>query len=411
MAELTPEIDPSEVGLDANRLLRIDAHFARYVDEAKLAGWLAVVTRRGKIVHVGRGGARDAEADLPVTTDTLWRVYSMTKPITSVAAMMLVEQGMLELNDPVSRYIPEFADTRVYLRGSALRPLTVPQTEPIRLWHLLTHTSGLTYGFHQTDVVDAIYRQRGYELGTPPGRDLAGACADWASMPLAFQPGTEWNYGVSTDVLGRVIEVVSGLTLDRFFAERIFEPLGLTDTGFSVPAEDQQRLAALYTRHPGTGRFTRNDALGSAAKRVPTVLAGGHGLVSSAADYHRFTQMLLGGGELEGTRLLGSRTVDYMVRNHLPGDADLHDFGRPLFAETPMVGTGFGLGFAVNLDAAAGKVLTSEGEFGWGGMASTVFWVDPAEEITALLFTQLMPSDTYPLRSQFRTLTYQAVVD
>jgi len=178
-----------------------------------------------------------------------------------------------------------------------------------------------------------------------------------------------------------------------------------------VPPNELERLAALYTCHPGTGRFTRNDALGSRSKRVPAMLSGGSGLVSSAADYYRFTQMLLGGGALDGARLLGSKTLDYMTRNHLPGHADLHEFGRPLFAEAPMVGTGFGLGFAVNLDAAVGKVLASEGEFGWGGAASTAFWVDPAEEITALFFTQLLPSDTYPLRSQFRTLTYQAVVD
>lgn len=397
--------------MDAARLARIDTHFARYVDEAKLAGWLAVVTRQGKIVHVGHGGQRDAEADLPVATDTLWRIYSMSKPITSVAAMMLVEQGLMELSDPISRYLPAFADTPVYVKGSALKPVTVPQTEPIRVWHLLTHTSGLTYGFHHTDVVDAIYRQHGYEWGTPPGKDLAGACDDWAAMPLAFQPGSEWNYSVSTDVLGRLVEVVSGQSLDRFLAERIFGPLGMTDTGFTVPGDELERLAALYTRHPGTGRFTRNDAMGSAAKRVPTVLSGGGGLVSSAADYHRFTQMLSGGGELDGVRLLGSRTLDYMTRNHLPGNADLHAFGRPLFAESPMLGTGFGLGFSVTVDAAAGKVLASEGEYAWGGAASTAFWVDPAEEITALFFTQLLPSSTYPLRSQFRTLVNQAVVD
>jgi CubicO group peptidase (beta-lactamase class C family) len=411
VAELTPEIDPAEVGMDADRLARIDTHFARYVDEQKLAGWQAVVTRQGKIVHVGSYGQRDAEAGLPVTSDTLWRIYSMTKPVTSVAAMMLVEQGLLELTDPISRYIPAFADTRVYVKGSALAPLTVPAAEPIRVWHLLTHTSGLTYGFHHTDVVDAIYRQRGYEFGVPKEKDLAAACEDWASMPLAFQPGAEWNYGVSTDVLGRVLEVVSGQPLDRFFAERIFAPLGMTDTRFWVSDQDAERVAVLYGRHPGTGRFTRNERMGSAAFRPPNALSGGGGLVSSAADYHRFTQMLLAGGELDGTRLLGSRTVAYMTRNHLPGDADLREFGRPLFAESPMAGIGFGLGFSVVLDAAPSKVLSTEGEYAWGGLASTAFFVDPEEELTALFFTQLMPSSAYPLRSQLRTLTYQAVVD
>jgi CubicO group peptidase (beta-lactamase class C family) len=411
VAELTPEIDPAEVGMSAERLARIDSHFDRYVEQAKLAGWLALVSRKGRIVHVGYGGQRDAEAELPVTTDTLWRIYSMSKPITSVAAMILVEQGRIELSNPISRFLPEFADTPVYVKGSALKPVTEPQTEPIRVWHLLTHTSGLTYGFHHSHPTDAIYRANGYEWGQPTGKDLAGACADWARMPLAFQPGTEWNYSVSTDVLGRLVEVVSGQPLDEFLAEHVFGPLGMTETAFSVSGDDLERLAALYTRHPGTGRFTRNDSMGAAAKRRPMVLSGGGGLVSSASDYHRFTQMLLRGGELDGQRVLGSRTVDYMTRNHLPGNADLEEFGRPLFAEAPMLGTGFGLGFSVTVDAAAGKVLCSEGEYAWGGAASTAFWVDPAEEITAVFLTQLLPSSTYPLRSQFRTLVNQAVVD
>ena len=260
-------------------------------------------------------------------------------------------------------------------------------------------------------MVDAIYRQHGYEWGTPPGKDLAGACEDWAAMPLAFQPGTQWNYGVSTDVLGRVVEVVSGQPLDQFLAERIFQPLGMTDTTFSVPpgrAGTVGRALYLPPRHRPVHPQRRTGFESEAG--ADHAFSGGGGLVSSAADYHRFTQMLLGGGALDGARLLGSKTLDYMTRNHLPRNADLHEFGRPVSAEAPMVGTGFGLGFAVKLDAAAGKVLASEGEFGWGGAASTAFWVDPAEEITALFFTQLLPSDTYPLRSQFRTLTYQAVV-
>ncbi len=411
VAELTPEIDPSEVGLDADRLSRIDRHFQRYVEDGRLAGWSAVVTRGGKIAHVGMHGQRDAEADLPVQADTLWRIYSMTKPITSVAVMMLVEEGLIELNDPVSRYIPAFGAGRVYIKGSAMKPVTVPITEPMRVWHLLTHTSGLTYGFHHTHPTDAIYRAHGYEWGVPKGVDLAGACDAWAGMPLAFQPSAEWNYSVSTDVLGRVVEVASGQSLDEFFAQRILEPLGMTDTSFSVSEQNVERLAALYSPNPQTGRFIRNKAMGDAVLTPPTCLSGGGGLVSTAADYHRFTQMLLNGGELDGTRLLGSRTVDYMTQNHLPGGADLEEFGRPLFAESPLLGTGFGLGFSVVIDAAEGKVLSSPGEFAWGGAASTAFWVDPAEELTALFFTQLLPSSTHPIRSQLRTLVYQAVVD
>jgi CubicO group peptidase (beta-lactamase class C family) len=335
----------------------------------------------------------------------------MSKPITSVAAMMLVEEGRIELTDPISRFIPEFGATRVYVKGSALNPVTVPATEPIRLWHLLTHTSGLTYGFHHAHPVDEIYRRAGYEWGVPRGTDLAAACAAWAGFPLVFQPGAEWNYSVSTDVLGRVVEVVSGQSLDEFFADRIFGPLGMTETTFSAPEQDTDRLAALYSPNPETGRFARNDLMGAAALRKPTCLSGGGGLVSSAADYHRFTQMLLRGGELDGQRLLGDRTVAYMAQNHLPGGADLEQIGRPLFAESPMNGMGFGLGFSVVLDPAGSKNLSSPGEFAWGGAASTAFWVDPVEDLTAMFFTQLLPSSTHPIRSQLRTLVYQAVVD
>jgi CubicO group peptidase (beta-lactamase class C family) len=411
VAELTSEIDPGEVGLDADRLARIDQHFERYVDDGRLPGWLAVVTRRGKIAHVGMHGQRDVEAGLPVQPDTLWRIYSMSKPITSVAAMVLVEEGRLELTDPISRFIPEFGASRVYVKGSGLKPVTVPATEPIRVWHLLTHTSGLTYGFHHAHPVDEVYRRNGYEWGVPPGVDLASACAAWAGFPLVFQPGTEWNYSVSTDVLGRVVEVASGQSLDDFFAERIFGPLGMTETTFSVPEDDQERLAALYSPDPETGRIARNEAMGAGALRRPTCLSGGGGLVSSPADYHRFTQMLLRGGELDGQRVLGDRTVAYMAQNHLPGGADLEQIGRPLFAETTMTGMGFGLGFSVVQDAAATKVLSSPGEFAWGGAASTAFWVDPVEDLTAMFFTQLLPSSTHPIRSQLRTLVYQAVVD
>ena len=236
MAELKVEIDPAEAGFDAARLARIDPHFARYVDDGRLPGWLLTVSRGGHIVHLSTYGQRDKEAGLPVELDTLFRIYSMTKPITSVAAMMLYEEGGFELKDPVSRFIPSFKDARVYTGGSALAPVTEPATEPVRIWHLLTHTAGLTYGFHHVHPVDAIYRAAGYEWGSPPGKNLAECCDDWAALPLVFQPGSEWNYGVNTDVLGRVVEVVSGQSLDEFFRTRIFEPLGMSETGFFVKA-------------------------------------------------------------------------------------------------------------------------------------------------------------------------------
>jgi CubicO group peptidase (beta-lactamase class C family) len=413
MGGLKAEVDPAEVGLDPERLGRIDRHFARYVDDGRLPGWLVTVSRHGRLAYVSRYGSRDLEAGLPVEPDTVWRIYSMTKPVTSVAAMMLYEEGAFELTDPVSAFIPSFAGAGVYAGGSDLRQVTVPATEPVRIWHLLTHTSGLTYGFHRVHPVDALYRAAGFEWAYPRGMDLAGACDIWAGLPLLFQPGTEWNYSVSTDVLGRVVEVVSGQSLDEFFAARIFGPLGMTDTAFQ--ADDTARLAALYT--PGKdGKAARLDALGDAARKRPTLLMGGAGLVATAADYHRFTQLLLDragspAGELDGTRLLSSRTVRYMMRNHLPGGLDLATFGRPLYPDFPFEGIGFGLGFSVVIDPAQVKVVCSEGEAGWGGAASTAFWVDQREELTVSFFTQLLPSSAYRLRPQLRQLIYQALAD
>jgi CubicO group peptidase (beta-lactamase class C family) len=411
MEQLKVEVEAGEVGFDAGRLARIDRHFTRYVDDGRLPGWLLLVSRRGRIAHLGTYGLRDVEAGLPVELDTRFRIYSMTKPVVSVAAMMLYEEGAFELRDPVSRFIPALADVRVFRGGSALNMVTEPAVEPVNLWHLLTHTAGLTYGFHYAHPVDARYRAGGFEWGTPAGVDLAGCCERWAGLPLLFQPGTEWNYSVATDVLGRVIEVVSGQPLDRFLAERVLGPLGMTDTSFWVDETAAGKLAALYVPDPRTRRAVRNDELGGRFLQPPACLSGGGGLVSTAADYHRFTQLLLGRGELDGVRLLSTRTIRYMTRNHLPGGADLEAFGRPLFAETTFAGVGFGLGFSVVHDPVANKVLSSAGEFAWGGAASTAFWVDPAEEITALFLTQLLPSSTHPLRSQLRQLTYQALVD
>jgi CubicO group peptidase (beta-lactamase class C family) len=403
------ELDPAAAGFDAQRLKRIDTHFARYVDEGRLPGWLAVVSRHGRIVHVGSGGQRDLEAGLPVEVDTLWRIYSMTKPVTSVAAMMLAEEGLLELDDPIATWLPEFAEPRVFVRGSALKPVTEPATEPIRVWHLLTHTAGLTYGFHHAHPVDALYRAGGFEWGTPPGTDLAECVRQWARLPLVFQPGAEWNYSVATDVLGRVVELVSGQPLDEFFADRIFGPLGMSDTGFWT--EHLDRLAALYLPDPKTGGTMRNDAFGALGTKRPACFSGGGGLVSTAGDYHRFTQMLVRGGELDGVRLLAPRTVELMASNHLPGRVDLEAFGRPLFAEMPFDGHGFGLGFSVLEDPVKARTLASPGEFAWGGAASTAFWVDPDEDLTAAFYTQLLPSSTYRIRQQLRQLVYQALVD
>jgi CubicO group peptidase (beta-lactamase class C family) len=414
MTELKIETDPAEVGLDIVRLARIEAYFRRYVDDGRLPGWLLTVSRHGRLAYVARYGSRDLEAGLPVTDDTVWRIYSMTKPVTSVALMMLYEDGTLSLTDPVSAFIPSFADVRVFAGGSDLRQATVPAVEPVRIWHLLTHTAGLTYGFHRAHPVDALYRTAGFEWGTPPGVDLAQACDIWAGLPLLFQPGTEWNYSVATDVLGRVIEVASGQRLDEFFAARVLRPLGMTETAFWADEPAAQRLAALYTPNRD-GKARRADMLSKAALAPPGMLSGGGGLVSTAADYHRFTQMLLHtagspAGEGDGIRLLSPRTVGYMTRNHLPGGLDLETFGRPLYAESPFRGVGFGLGFSVVIDPVPGKVICSAGEIAWGGAASTAFWVDQEEELTASFFTQLLPSSTHPIRSELRQLVYQALI-
>ncbi|TBL30187.1 class A beta-lactamase-related serine hydrolase [Verrucosispora sp. SN26_14.1] len=404
-------IAPAEVGFDPARLARIDAHFGRYVDDGRLAGFQVLVTRRGEIAHSAAYGLRDREAGTPVEADTLWRIYSMSKPITSVAAMMLWEEGRFELTDEIGRWLPEFADMRVYSKGSTLKPYTVPAIEPIRVWHLLSHTSGLTYGFMQTSVVDGLYRAAGYDLYPPSGVDLAEASRVFGELPLLFQPGTAWGYSVATDVLGRLIEVVSGQSLDTFLRERMLDPLGMTDTRWHVAGADAERLAALYVPDPTTGRAVRHDRLGDLAYAKPSLLSGGGGLISSAADYHRFTQMLLRGGELDGVRLLGPRTVRLMTRNHLPGGGDLGTLSTGGFAETTLDGIGFGLGFAVVDDPVPSRLPSSVGEYYWGGVASTAFLVDPAEQLTALLFTQLMPSSTWPLRAQLRQLVYSALVD
>lgn len=410
MSELRVEVDPGKVGFDPARLERIDRHFGRYVDDGRLPGWQVVVSRAGQIAHVSEYGHRDLEAGLPIERDSIFRIYSMTKPITSVALMMLYEEGAFELKDPVSTYLPAFADQRVYVSGPAASPVTRPAVEPVRVWHLLTHTAGLTYGFHYAHPVDGMYRHAGFEWGSPREADLAAVCDTYASFPLLFEPGTEWNYSVATDVVGRLVEVLSGQPLDEFMTERIFGPLGMTDTGFFAPEADLARLAALYVPGPG-GQATRMDAMGAAATRAPAALSGGGGLVSTAADYHRFTQMLLRGGELDGERILGRATVEYMTVNHLPGGVELEAIARPTFSETAFSGMGFGLGFSVVENPAENKVMSSPGEFAWGGAASTAFWVDPLEEITVVFLTQLLPSSTYNIRPQLKQLVYQALTE
>lgn len=405
-----PTSDAQKLGFDPARLNRIGDHLKKYVDDGRLPGWQLQVARHGEVAHFSSYGMRDVEAGLPVEDDTLFRIYSMTKPITTVAAMMLFEEGAFELTTPVSELIPSFRDLTVYEKGMALKPVTRAAANPMEIRHLMNHTSGLTYGFHHIHVQDEIYRNAGHEWGPPPGQDLQQACDTWASLPLRFDPGTQWNYGVSTDVLGRVVEVASGKSLDEFMADRIFTPLGMKDTAFFVEEDQHSRLAALYSPGPD-GRAARLDAFGDAIKSKPAMLSGGGGLASTTADYARFTEMLRRGGELDGVRLLGNRTLDYMSQNSLPGGKDLTEVGIPLFAETRFDGVGFGLGFSVVMDPIRYGTVCSVGEIAWGGAASTAFWVDPLEDLTVVFMTQLLPSSTYPIRTELKGLLYQAIVD
>jgi CubicO group peptidase (beta-lactamase class C family) len=416
-SDLTITTDPAEVGLDATRLGRLDRRLARWVDDGQLPGFLVTVARHGRLAHVGKYGHRDVEARLPVEDDTRWRIYSMTKPVTSVAAMMLYEEGAFELGDPIAKWLPEFAEPRVYVAGSDQKAVTVPATEPIRVWHLLTHTSGLTYGFHRAHPVDGMYRAAGHEWATPAGADSAEVSRQWASMPLLFQPGSEWNYGVSTDVLGRLVEVVSGQSLGEFFQQRIFAPLGMADTSFGLrEGDDVESLAKLYIATPGSpggpsSGMTFLPDFDKAAHSAPAFESGGGGLVSTAGNYLRFVELLRRGGSYDGGRLLGSRTLAHMVRNHLPGNVDLETFGRPLYAETPLRGVGFGLGFSMVIDPARYGVVASLGDYSWGGAASTAFFVDPVEDLTVTFYTQLLPSSTLPIRNYLRALVHQALTD
>ncbi|MEY2446477.1 MAG: hypothetical protein QOE00_3057 [Ilumatobacteraceae bacterium] len=407
---LDVEADPADVGMSAERLARIDTHFRTYVDDGRLPGWLITVSRRGKLVHVSTYGHRDIEASARVETDTIWRIFSMTKPLTAVLALQMWEEGAFELNDSVARYVPAFRQQQVWRSGSTRSPVFDPVVEKMRLWHLLSHTSGLTYGFMNAHPVDELYRQAGFEWGVPRDLDLAAIVDRWAALPLLFQPGTEWNYSVGLDVLGRVLEVISGQRLDDLMRTRLLEPLGLTDTTWFVGDAHADRLATLYGAQPGTRQAVRLDAMDRGARHEPIAHLGGGGMCSTAYDYHRFTQMLLRGGELDGVRILAPGTVKYMASNHLPGGVDLRTFGRPLFAETAFDGVGFGLGVSVTIDPVKARVPGSVGEFAWGGAASTAFWIDPVEDLTVQFFTQLLPSSTHPIRSQLKQLVYQAIV-
>ncbi len=378
-----------------------------YIDAGKIPGAITAVARDGRLVHFETQGWMDVEARRPMRPDTIVRIYSMTKPVTGVAALILYEEGRFLLTDPVARYLPGFSDMSVYLGGGADGPRTGP-AGPMTIRHLLTHTSGLIYGGDSHEGLAGIYERAGIWKAST----LQEFADRVAALPLAAQPGTAWNYGVSLDVLGRLVEVASGMPFDRFLHERIFEPLGMVDTGFFVPRAKIERFAASYGPDD-RGGMRRIDVPRESGFLDPGVVPyGGHGLVSTAADYLRFAQMLANGGTLDGVRILGRKTVDLMLSDHLGRDLGPAPLAEAAgWYQNDPRGLGFGLAGAVVTDPGLAGLSGSAGTFFWGGNASTFFWIDRAERIVGLLLTQLEPSDTYPLRGAIRALTYQALID
>lgn len=400
-----------EMGFCPQRLSLINQHFEPYVQDGRLPGFTLSVSRKGQVVHQHTYGMADIEAGIATQEDTIYRIYSMTKPVTTVALLMLMEQGKLQLTDLVSDYLPSFARTKVWRSGSTAKPILDGQTEPMRVWHLLTHMSGLTYGFFYAHAVDDLYRKDGLEFGARGAKNLAEVCERYAALPLLFQAGKSWNYSVATDVVGRIIEIISGQTLDQFFQNHIFQPLQMSDTAFSVSPDKAQRVAALYGVGEAGKGLRRLDVMGNDAFKEPVYHSGGGGLLSTHQDYTQFLRMLENKGHLNGVRLLSPSTIALMTMNHLPDNQDVATFGTNVGEEVSYEGLGFGLGVSVVIDQAKTRSTCPAGTYGWGGVASTVFWVDPVNQITAQFYTQLLPSSTYPIRPFLRQLVYQALVD
>ena len=408
---MTSEITVGGTGISIDALQRLDQHLlTRYIEAEKIAGCLTLIARRGELAHLSAMGMMDRERGLPMAEDAIFRIYSMTKPITSVALMMLFERGAFQLSDPVARFIPQWAELQVMTGGEYPDYATAPPERPMTIRDLLSHQSGLTYGFMEGPLEAGYFKHKVYQAGTMRGRDLQSMIDRLAELPLKFSPGDNWNYGVSTDVCGYLVQEISGRRFDEYLREEIFEPLGMEDTGFYVPAEKQHRLAANYER--GADKQLRPlDIFGAGEYfEEPTFLSGGGGLVSTAQDYQRFCQMLLNGGQLDGVRILGPKTIELMAMNHLPDDDELSARALGTWSETANDGVGFGLGFAVLLDLPRTQNVGSVGEYYWGGAASTIFWIDPAEELIAIFMTQFMPSGTFNFRGQIKQLLYPGLV-
>jgi CubicO group peptidase (beta-lactamase class C family) len=408
---------PESVGLSSDRLERITEWLQQQVSSERLAGCSVLIGRNGGIPYFHAVGKADVENDKSFERDTIVRIFSMSKAVTTVAAMMLYEQGAFQLDDPVSKYLPAFADTPVWLGGELSN--TEPQRELMLVRHIMTHTSGLTYGFMHTNVVDEAYRDGSIEFGLKEGL-LEDQVNKLAKIPLVCQPGSQWNYSVSSDVLGRLVEVWSGQSLAAFFETAIFKPLGMKSTAFHVAAlyapasgGDMSSVskAASADEQASRGGLKLQEPYDKSRYCEPVAMySGGGGLTSSIDDYGRFCQMLTNKGELDGVRLLGRKTVEHMRKNHLPDNKDMAAMGQPVWSETSYDGIGFGLGFAVVIDPVKASIVTSEGEYHWGGAASTFFWIDPEEDLWVVFFTQLMPSSTYPIRRELRSRVYQTLV-
>ncbi len=412
---------PESAGMSEARLQRLEEHLKRnYIDNGRFPCTQTLVYRRGKVVHFASQGLADVERNAAVKDDTIFRIYSMTKPITSVAFMMLVEEGRVLLEDPVHKYIPEWRNLGVYVGGmpqigpqpdTLPKFITRPTARPMQIIDLLRHTSGLTYGFQNRTSVDAAYRALKVGEVNFSGT-LQSMIEGLANVPLEFSPGEAWNYSVSTDVLGYLIGKISGKPFEQFLKERIFDPLGMVDTGFYVPPDKAHRLAACYSGDGKGGKVLQDDPTKSPYLKPPSFVSGGGGLVSTAADYLKFCRMLLGRGALGNVRLISPKTLALMTSNHLPGGKYLPDLSRSLFSEPVYNGIGFGLGFAVTVEPAKAMLPGSAGEYSWTGAATTAFWIDPAEDLAAIFITQCFPSGVfYTVRREFRTLVYSSIAE
>ena len=407
----------TRTGLSTERLERITAHLNRnYIEPGKIAGCQVAVTRHGHMAYFRSFGQMDRERGKAMADDAIFRIYSMTKPITSVALMRLYEQGYFQLDDPVSRYIPEWRDHKVWVSGDGDRMELVAPNTPMTFRHVLSHSGGLTYGSLLAALgapddghpVDKAYAEHRVRRGQ--GETLHDFAMKLAKVPLRYHPGERWMYSLSTDVCGYLVEAISGQRFDHYLQEHIFGPLRMHDTGFTVPADKVGRFAANYQRLPNKTLRLVDDPETSDYLKQPSFLSGGGGLVSTTADYLRFCDMLRRGGELDGARILGPRTIGLMRKNHLAGGQDLTQMAIGGFSETANQGVGFGLGFAMTLNEVTTGTL-GEGDYYWGGAASTIFWVDPKEDLTVVFMTQLMPSGAFNFRGQLKNIIYSSIVD